>query len=124
MNTLHASSIVPAITLEAAPLHLSIADASAQVAQIADEPRWALGGVMVILAVAFLLSVVRALRGPSLPDRVVALDLMAYFIIGIIGVYAVATNTPSLIMIAIVMGLILFLGTTAFALYLERRARP
>lgn len=92
--------------------------------QLGDEPGWIVSLVIVMLSIAILLTVVRTLKGPTVPDRVVALDLLAYFIIGSIGVYAIRTDKPSLIMIAIVMALILFLGTTAFALYLERRARP
>lgn len=92
--------------------------------QLGTEPNWVIVLVTAMLSVAFLLTVVRTLKGPTVPDRVVALDLLAFFVIGTIGVYSISTNNPSLIMIAIVMGLILFLGTTAFALYLERRARP
>jgi len=92
--------------------------------QLGTEPSWVITLVTAMLSVAFLLTVVRTLKGPTVPDRVVALDLLAFFVIGTIGVYSIRTNNPSLIMIAIVMGLILFLGTTAFALYLERRARP
>lgn len=77
-----------------------------------------------VLGLGMLLAAVRLLRGPSVPDRVVALDMMGYFAIGIISVYSIAVNRPVLLSVAIVMGLILFLGTAAFALYIERRARP
>lgn len=96
----------------------------AEGAQTGNESGWVVSTVMVMLSIAFLFAVVRTIKGPTLPDRVISLDLMAYFIISAIGVYSIITDKPTLIMIAIVMGLILFLGTTAFALYLERRARP
>ena len=45
-----------------------------------------------IMSVAFLLAFLRLLRGPSLPDRVVALDLMATIMIGSIAAYAVIVD--------------------------------
>lgn len=86
-----------------------------------------LAGVVVIalvLAVVMLLAALRLLRGPSLPDRVVALDLIGTAAIGIMSISSVLTQERAMLNIAIVMALLLFLSTTAFALYIERRARP
>ncbi len=74
-----------------------------------------------LLTIAVLLAFVRLVRGPTLPDRVVALDLIATLMIGIIAVYAVATDEPVLLDLAIVLALISFLGTVAFAHYLEKK---
>ncbi len=74
-----------------------------------------------LLTIAVILAFVRLVRGPSLPDRVVALDLISTLMIGIIAVYAIATDEPVLLDLAIVLALISFLGTVAFAHYLERR---
>lgn len=78
--------------------------------------------ILAFLSVAVVFALIRLLRGPSLPDRVIALDLMATLGIGIIAVYAVATNQPVLLDVALIVALISFLGTVAFAHYLERRA--
>lgn len=72
-----------------------------------------------LLTVAVLLAFVRLVRGPSLPDRIVALDLMATFGIGIMAVYSIATRQPVYLDVAIVVALISFLGTVAFARYVE-----
>ncbi len=74
-----------------------------------------------LLTIAVILAFVRLVRGPTLPDRVVALDLIATLMIGIIAVYAIATDEPVLLDLAIVLALISFLGTVAFAHYIERR---
>jgi multicomponent Na+:H+ antiporter subunit F len=74
-----------------------------------------------VLAVTVVLAFVRLARGPSLPDRVVALDLLATVGISIIAVYAVATNQPVVLDVAVVVALLSFLGTIAFAYYIERR---
>lgn len=83
-----------------------------------------INAVLIVMAVALLLAITRLYRGPSLPDRVVALDLMATIVVGIITVYAAAMDQPVFIDAAIVLALIVFLGTVAFARYTERRGRP
>ncbi len=79
---------------------------------------------LLTLGVSMFLTVFRILRGPSLPDRVVALDLLAFFATATICVYAIRYGRGSLLIVAIVMALILFLGTCAFAYYIEKRANP
>lgn len=75
------------------------------------------------LGVALLCALARLLRGPKLPDRVVALDLMGNLAVALICVFAVVFETPALLAVGVVMALILFLGTVAFAVYLDRRVR-
>ena len=74
-----------------------------------------------LLTIAIALAFIRLVRGPTLPDRVVALDLITTLVIGIIAVYAIATDKAVLLDLAIVLALISFLGTVAFAHYIERR---
>jgi multicomponent Na+:H+ antiporter subunit F len=80
----------------------------------------ALYGVMPILTLSFALAFVRLLRGPSLPDRVVAIDLLTVLSIGIIATYAIATEETAFLDVVIVLALIAFLATVAFAYYIER----
>ena len=80
----------------------------------------ALYGVLPILGIAMILALVRLLIGPSLPDRVVALDLMTSLGIGTIATYAIATEQAALLDVAIILALVSFLGTVAFAYYIER----
>jgi multicomponent Na+:H+ antiporter subunit F len=77
----------------------------------------------VMLALAVVLAFVRVLRGPSLPDRVVAFDLMTSVAVGIMAVYTLSTGETVYLDVAIVLALISFLGTVAFARYLEQRGR-
>ncbi|MRR06565.1 MAG: cation:proton antiporter [Deltaproteobacteria bacterium] len=76
--------------------------------------------ILPILSLAMLCSFIRLMRGPSLPDRVVALDLMATLVIGIVAVYSIATGRSAYLDVAIILALIAFLGTVAFAYYLQR----
>ncbi|MGH7930816.1 MAG: monovalent cation/H+ antiporter complex subunit F [Candidatus Binatia bacterium] len=76
---------------------------------------------LAMLSVALLLAFIRLARGPSLPDRVVALDLISILAAGTTAVYAIATGEPVFLDVALVVALISFLGTVAFARYLERQ---
>jgi multicomponent Na+:H+ antiporter subunit F len=71
--------------------------------------------------VALFLAFFRLVRGPSLPDRVVALDLIGTLAVGIIAAYDIATDQPVLLDAATVVALVAFLGTVAFARYVERK---
>ncbi len=76
-----------------------------------------LGLVIFGLAVAFL----RLLRGPSLPDRVVALDMMTILIVSFCAIFAVVSGDPAFLDVAIVLALVGFLATVALARFAERR---
>jgi multicomponent Na+:H+ antiporter subunit F len=75
---------------------------------------------LAMLSGGLFLAFYRLVRGPSLPDRVVALDLIATISVAMIAVYAVITEKPILLDVAIVVALIAFLGTVAFARYVEK----
>ena len=75
-----------------------------------------------IMMLALFLAIYRLVRGPSLPDRVVALDLIGVISLGIVLVLTIRTNEPVYLDVAIVMGIVSFRGTVAFARYLERVA--
>ncbi|HSK29729.1 MAG TPA: cation:proton antiporter [Candidatus Limnocylindria bacterium] len=79
--------------------------------------------VFAILIVALFISFIRLAKGPSLPDRVVALDVITVIVAGILAVDTIDTGRAVFLDAAIVLALISFLGTVAFARYLERRAR-
>ena len=79
--------------------------------------------VLGLLALAAVLGFVRLLRGPSLPDRVVAFDLLATVAVGISAAYAMAHNQPVFLDVAVVIALISFVGTVAFARYIEERLK-
>ena len=79
--------------------------------------------VVPLLSLTVILAFIRLLIGPSLPDRVVALDLMSTVGIGAIAVYAVATRESVFLDVASVLALVSFLGVVAFAHYLEKRVQ-
>jgi multicomponent Na+:H+ antiporter subunit F len=75
--------------------------------------------VLVMLGVAF--AFVRLLKGPSLPDRIVALDMMTVLIVSFCGLYAIQSEDTAFVDVAIVLALVGFLATVALARFVERR---
>ncbi|HRZ81648.1 MAG TPA: cation:proton antiporter [Candidatus Hydrogenedentes bacterium] len=77
-----------------------------------------------LLGGALLLAVGRLLRGPTLPDRVVALDLISTLVVGIICMCALVFDQPVYLRDALVLAVVSFLGTVAFAYYVARGGKP
>ncbi len=83
-------------------------------------------GVAVAVAAAFLiaafvLATVRLISGPTLPDRVVALDLLTMLIVAFLVLFALATGVGAYLDAALALALVAFLATVAFARYVDRR---
>ena len=75
---------------------------------------------LVALAASVLVAVVRLVTGPTLPDRVVAMDLIGVLVVGLIVVLAAATGVRATLDAAIVIALIAFVATIAYATYIEK----
>lgn len=73
----------------------------------------------VVLAVVVGALVV--LRGPGLADRALALDLIGLLSVSFIAVVAIASQQAVLLDAALALALVSFLGTVAFARFIERR---
>ena len=78
---------------------------------------------MPVLTVSILLVFLRLLKGPTIEDRIVAFDLLTTIAIAFLSVYAIKTVSTTILDVGIILALIAFLGTVAFAYYLERRTR-
>ena len=82
---------------------------------------WAIGVTTVLTVLALVLSFVRLIKGPSLPDRVVAIDLVTVLAVAVVGLLAITHGQPDFLDIALALALVAFLATVAFAWYAERR---
>ena len=65
----------------------------------------------------------RVLKGPTLPDRVLALDMLVTVSIGFIAVTGISTHAAFNVDIAIALGLVGFLATVAFARFIMIKGR-
>jgi multicomponent Na+:H+ antiporter subunit F len=78
---------------------------------------------LVILSITFLLTIIRIVRGPTLPDRILGLDMLVAAAIGFIAVIGIKTGYNLYIDIAIALGLVGFLATVAFARFVLSRGK-
>ncbi len=59
-------------------------------------------------------------RGPTAPDRMVAIDILGTLVVGFVAILTAITGKTYLLSVAIVWALISFVGTLALARYLGR----
>lgn len=79
------------------------------------------GIVLAGLMVSAVLTLLRLLRGPSLADRVISIDVLLLLLVGGIAVQAARTGEAIFVIAAVVAALIGFVATVTVARYIERR---
>jgi multicomponent Na+:H+ antiporter subunit F len=77
---------------------------------------------LMLLAASFIL-LMRLWRGPSITDRIIALDLYAMIFSGAVIIYSIYSDEAVYLNVIVVLALVVFLSTVAFARLLERRGR-
>lgn len=80
----------------------------------------ALAITVLCLTAALLAAAWRLLVGPTLPDRVVALDLVSMLLVVFLVVFAFVSGERAYVYAGLCLALVSFLGTVAFARYIER----
>lgn len=83
----------------------------------------AVDAALFIVALAVALAAVRAIIGPTLADRAMALDLMSSLGVSLLVVHAVREGQPALADAALALAAVGLLGVVALALYIERRSK-
>ena len=73
------------------------------------------------LGIAALLCLLRLVRGPTVPDRIVALDALLSVVVSGIAVGAATTGDGSFLSVLVAVALLGFVGTVTVARYVERR---
>ncbi len=76
--------------------------------------------IVILLMLSILISLYRFLKGPTLSDRIIAFDVISIMSISLLIILALYFQRSLYIDIAMVFGLIGFLGTTIFGRYIER----
>ena len=79
--------------------------------------------ILPVLVISAVLILWRFIVGPSIADKIVALDLLITTGIGVIAVYSIIYNQSTLMDTALILALIAFLSTVALTYYLEKRKR-
>ncbi|MEM7075420.1 MAG: cation:proton antiporter [Pseudomonadota bacterium] len=87
---------------------------------MSDVLAFALEAAFVLVILSVVLAFVRLAKGPSLPDRVVALDMMTVAIVAFCGLAAIRYESAAFLDVALVLALVGFLATVALARFAER----
>ena len=75
---------------------------------------------IVLFSITIAIAVLRIILGPSLPDRVLALDVIGVNLIATIAVVSVMMNTKAFLEVILILGILSFIGTIAFSKFIER----
>ena len=78
-----------------------------------------LAGLMFVLALSLGATVWRLLRGPSIPDRAAAFDMVMTHLVGLIAMFVIAVGQLVLVDAILVVAVLGFLGTVALARFIE-----
>jgi multicomponent Na+:H+ antiporter subunit F len=82
---------------------------------------WCITIAMIFLIISFFVTTYRVIIGPTLPDRIIALDMLVGIAIGFIAVIGLKTGYYLYVDIAIALGLVGFLATVALARFVLER---
>ncbi|QVY60510.1 Na(+)/H(+) antiporter subunit F1 [Cytobacillus gottheilii] len=72
------------------------------------------------LVLSIIAAVYRLIKGPSIPDKVQALDAIGINLIAVVAITSVMLRTTAFFEVILLIGILSFIGTIAFARYLER----
>ncbi len=72
-----------------------------------------------LLAISLTLCFARLYRGPDVPNRTVAFDLITLHMVGLVALFAIRHQTPPMLDIMLVTAVLGFLGAVLLARYME-----
>ncbi|MDY0394396.1 Na(+)/H(+) antiporter subunit F1 [Virgibacillus halophilus] len=75
---------------------------------------------LVLFGIAGVITLVRIIIGPSLPDRIIGLDMIGVILVSVIAIVSVLLDTNAFLEVILVLAILTFIGTIAFSRYIER----
>ena len=75
--------------------------------------------MLAILGLSIFICLLRLIKGPTVFDRIVALDLISTQLIAVIGTLSIFLQTAYFLEVILVITLLVFVGTVAYAKYLQ-----
>ena len=79
-----------------------------------------IAGALVCISISMLGLIYRVVKGPTVPDRVIALDALGVNLIGVIALISIFLDTYAFLEVILLLGILAFIGTVAMAKYLEK----
>ncbi|WP_305064141.1 cation:proton antiporter [Methanococcoides sp.] len=74
------------------------------------------------MVIAIIPCIYRVIKGPTIPDRVIAIDAMTTVIVVILGIYSYMQESAFFMDVALVLAIISFVGTVTISKYLDEGA--
>lgn len=75
---------------------------------------------LILFGVAILITFIRIIIGPTLPDRVIAMDVIGVNLISAIAIISIIFHTKVFYDVILVLGILAFISTISFSKFLER----
>ncbi|WP_064092838.1 Na(+)/H(+) antiporter subunit F1 [Rossellomorea aquimaris] len=75
---------------------------------------------LLCVSLSMLGLIYRVIKGPTTPDRVVALDAIGINLIAIVALVSMVLDTFAFLEVILLLGILAFLGTVAFSKFLEK----
>ncbi|GAA0326512.1 Na(+)/H(+) antiporter subunit F1 [Bacillus carboniphilus] len=75
---------------------------------------------LIAVSLSMLGLIFRVIKGPSTPDRVIALDGIGINLIAIVAIISILLKTNAFLEVILLIGVLAFIGTVAFSKFLEK----
>jgi multicomponent Na+:H+ antiporter subunit F len=75
---------------------------------------------LIIFGIAIAITLIRVIIGPSLPDRVLSLDMIGVQIVSSLAIITILLDTPAFLEAILMLAILAFIGTIAFCKFIER----
>ncbi|GAA0359194.1 Na(+)/H(+) antiporter subunit F1 [Bacillus horti] len=76
--------------------------------------------VLIVLSLSLLFCFYRVIVGPTLPDRVIALDAIGINMIGVIALVMIVQDTLAYADVILIIGILSFIGSIGLSKFIER----
>lgn len=76
--------------------------------------------IVVLISISLLGFLYRLVKGPSTPDRVIALDAIGVGLITLIGLISILFDTAFFLDVILLLAILSFIGTVAFSKFTEK----
>ncbi|HHU85881.1 MAG: Na(+)/H(+) antiporter subunit F1 [Pelotomaculaceae bacterium] len=73
-----------------------------------------------LFAVSIAIFLYRFVKGPSIPDRIIAMDAIGISLIAMMAILSILLKTYAFFDVILLFGILSFVGTVAFSKFIER----
>ena len=80
---------------------------------------WMIRSALIIFGIAVIISLIRVIKGPTTPSRVVAFDSIGAMIISIVGLLSIVLDSLSFLDASLIIAIFAFLSTICISRFVE-----